>query len=351
MAETFKKPLKVLSLFDGISCGMLALERAGMPVDRYVAYEIDPYAIKISQKNYPQIKQCGNVINADFKQYKDFDLIIGGSPCTYWSVANNNREVTPDGLGGKLFMEYVRALKESKCTYFLYENNYSIHRNIKEYISQMLGVKPILIDSATVSAQSRKRLYWTNIPQTEIKHLNIFLDDIIDSGSAAKEKAYCLTHIQGNTRDFFKKRQSNIIFEPIRIGTIEHSGNQKYDSQPYRVYSIKGKAVSIKANGGGIGAKTGLYLTPVPYGFCDKGKIYNIKGQKIETKFGVFDINLDDGQYIIRKLSVIESERCQTLPDDYTSGVSDTQRCKCIGNGWTVDVISHILGGLKNENY
>ena len=123
--------MKILSLFVGISCGMLALERTGIPVEEYAAYEIDKYAKIISSKNYPQIEQYGDVMTADFTKHKGFDLLMGGSPCTYWSVARLNRETTPDGMGGKLFMEYVRALRESECKWFLYENNYSIHKNIK----------------------------------------------------------------------------------------------------------------------------------------------------------------------------------------------------------------------------
>lgn len=113
---------------------MVALERAGIPVERYVAYEIDKYAVQVSQKNYPDIEHCGDVTKADFTQYEGFDLLIGGSPCTFWSIAKKNREVTPDGIGGQLFMHYVRALKESKCKWFLYENNYSIHKDIKTFI-------------------------------------------------------------------------------------------------------------------------------------------------------------------------------------------------------------------------
>lgn len=161
------RKLKVLSLFDGISCGMVALERAGFEVERYVAYEIDKYAIQVSQKNYPQIEHRGDVFEGDFKEFKGFDLLIGGSPCTFWSIAKNNRETTPDGIGGRMFMQYVRALHESEVPYFLYENNYSIHKNIKAFISEQLGVEPIMINSALVSAQTRKRCYWTNIPGVE----------------------------------------------------------------------------------------------------------------------------------------------------------------------------------------
>lgn len=172
--------MKVLSLFDGISCGMVTLKRAGISVERYAAYEIDKYAIKTSKKNYPQIEHCGNVFDGDFNKYQGFDLLIGGSPCTYWSIAKNHRETTSDGEGFKLFMEYVRALRESKCKYFLYENNYSVHKNIKKEITKKLGVEPIMINSALVSAQQRKRCYWTNIPGiTQPKDKKIFLKDIL----------------------------------------------------------------------------------------------------------------------------------------------------------------------------
>ena len=186
--------MQVLSLFDGISCGMVALERAGIPVERYVAYEIDENAIKVSMHNYPQIEHCGDVTKADFTQYKGFDLLIGGSPCTYWSIAKNGRETTPDGIGGKLFMEFVRALQESECRYFLYENNNSIHQNIKDFISEQLCVQPIMINSALVSAQQRKRCYWTNIPGIcQPENEAILLKDILESGISWQDKSYCMT--------------------------------------------------------------------------------------------------------------------------------------------------------------
>ena len=307
--------MKVLSLFDGISCGMVALERAGIPVERYVAYEIDENAIKVSKHNYPQIEHCGDVTKADFTQYKGFDLLIGGSPCTYWSIAKAGRETTPDGIGGKLFMEYVRALRESDCKYFLYENNNSIHQNIKDFISEQLGVQPIMINSALVSAQQRKRCYWTNIPGVcQPKDKGILLKDILESGVAWQDKSYCMTAgyngaIFWNT---LQRNQRSMIAEPVRI---EQYGN---GGQGQRIYSVRGKSVTLSANGGGQGAKTGLYK-----------------------------IDLPDGDYIIRKLTPVEAERLQTLPDNYTEGISKTQRYKCIGNGWTVDVIAHILKGLK----
>jgi len=206
--------IKVLSLFDGISCGMTALERAGIPVERYAAYEIDKYAIKISEKNYPFIEHCGNVFDGDFTQYKG----IGGSPCTYWSIAKRNRETTCEGEGFKFFMQYVRALKESGCRYFLYENNYSIHKDIKAEISQQLGVEPIMINSALVSAQSRKRCYWTNIPNvTQPDDKGILLKDIIESGMAWQGKTYCLTANYGNAylKNTLERHQRTMIAEPV----------------------------------------------------------------------------------------------------------------------------------------
>ena len=309
--------LRVLSLFDGISCGMVALERAGINVERYDAFEIDKYAIKVSEKNYPQIVHHGDVFGGNFADFKGYDLLLGGSPCTYWSIAKTNREVTPDGIGGKLFMEYVRALRESDCKYFLYENNNSIHQNIKDFISEQLGVSAIMINSALLSAQQRKRCYWTNIPgvcQPEDK--GILLKDILESGISWQGKSYCMTAsydgaVFWNT---MQRSQRSMIAEPIRVGQYGNGG------QGQRIYSVSGKSVTLSANGGGQGAKTGLYK-----------------------------IDLPDGDYIIRKLTPVEAERLQTLPDNYTEGISNTQRYKCIGNGWTVDVIAHILKGIKDN--
>ena len=155
--------MKVLSLFDGISCGMVALERAGIPVERYVAYEIEESAIKISKHNYPQIEHCGDVTTADFTQYQGFDLLIGGSPCQSLSIVQSQTRQHLDGKS-KLFFEFVRAKEEMKPKYFLFENVASMNEESKQAISYCLGCEPIFIDSADFSAQDRPRLYWTNIP-------------------------------------------------------------------------------------------------------------------------------------------------------------------------------------------
>ena len=307
--------MRILSLFDGISCGMVALECAGIQVERYVAYEIDKYAIKISQKNHHKIEHCGNVFDGDFTQYQGFDLLIGGSPCTYWSIAKAHRETTSDGEGFRLFMQYVRALQESKCKYFLYENNYSIHKNINHEITKKLGVEPIMINSALVSAQQRKRCYWTNIPNiTQPKDKGILLKNVLERGVAWQGKSYCLNARYNGAylKNTLERHQRTMIAEPVRIGDIGSN------SQGHRVYSVHGKSVTLSANGGGQGGATGLYK-----------------------------IDLPDGDYIIRKLSPVECERLQTLPDNYTERVSNTQRYKQLGNGWTVDVIAHILRNIK----
>jgi len=218
--------VKVLSLFDGISCGMVALERAEIPVERYVAYEIDKYAIQVSEKNYPKIEHKGNVFDADFAEYKGFDLLIGGSPCTYWSIAKNNRETTPDGMGGQLFMQYVRALRESSCKWFLYENNYSIHKNIKDFISEQLGVDPIMINSALVSAQTRKRCYWTNIPNVEQpEDKGILLEDVIIGGGYGVhgQKSKCLTASYNGAVlwNSLERNQRTMVAMPLKSETKE----------------------------------------------------------------------------------------------------------------------------------
>ena len=287
---------------------------SGFCGEDYSAFEIDKYAISISQKNYPQIRYFGNVFDGDFTQFKGYDLLLGGSPCTYWSIAKQGRETEVGGEGWKLFMEYVRALQESEARWFLYENNHSIHQRIKDAISRVLGVQPIMINSALVSAQTRKRCYWTNIPNiTQPADKGIMLADIIDNAVAWTGKSYCLTanYAGATLKNTLERHQRTLVAEPVRIGDIGST------AQAHRVYSVYGKSIALSTGQGGQGSGTGLYK-----------------------------IDLPDGNYIIRKLSPVECERLQTLPDGYTDCVSNTQRYKCLGNGWTVDVITHILNFL-----
>lgn len=324
-------------MFDGISCGMESLERAGIPVERYVAYEINQHAIKISKKNYPQIEQCGDVTKADFTQYEGFDLLIAGSPCQGFSIAG--KQLNFEDPRSKLYFEFERALKEIKPKYFLLEN-VKMKKEYSDLITKRLGVEPIEINSNLVSAQNRKRMYWTNIPNVTIPNdKGIMLTDII--------------HENDNL---------NIDLEPYKVpfsDTLKILDKEVYegkigyfiqDSQANRVYSIHGKAITLCGEAGGGAAKMGQYLfgclTPDRENKRQCGQRFNT-GDKFYTltainRHGIFI----DGY--IRKLTPIECERLQTLPDNYTEGISEPQRYKCLGNGWTVDVIVHILSELKN---
>jgi DNA (cytosine-5)-methyltransferase 3A len=284
--------MKVLSLFDGISCGMVALERAGIPVERYVAYEIEEDPIKVSKHNYPMIEQKGDVFKAEYTE-GEFDLLIGGSPCTHWSVASagsGKRETTSSGIGWDLFSQYARALKEAKPKYFLYENNYSMSRAIKEAITKELGVEPIYINSSLLSAQNRKRLYWTNIPNiTMPKDKGVMLNDIVNWNE--------------------KK------FRPVGkwvFNTWGKSGKKPKIDMLHDVNSAKSHTVTTKN--------------------CHSMAYY---------------LNEDKTQYC--NLSIRDLEQLQTLPVGYVDNVNIKRAAKekAIGNGWTVDVIAHIFKGLK----
>lgn len=294
--------MKVLSLFDGISCGRLALERAKIPVERYVAYEIDENAIKVSKANWDDIEHCGDVTTADFSLYKGFDAVIGGSPCTWWSIARSSgakhkREVKCSGLGWDLFMCFYRAVKETGAKWFLYENNFSISKDIKQKISEMLGVDFIVIDSAKLSAQHRKRCYWTNIPIKEIIDKNVDLQDILE-------------------KDYDKISPFKVKKTPSRI-RMWNDGKGRIDG------AICCDNITHKHKSGTVTSK--------------QDRNYNA--------------GLIEFEDFCRFLTYTEQERLQTLPDGYTDvGIGGGQRSLAIGNGWTVDVIAHILSGIPEED-
>ena len=395
-------------------------------------------------------------------------LLIGGSPCTHWSIAQTkNRETEASGIGWELFLNYRIARDKYKPDYFLYENNKSMSPAIRTQITAELGVEPVLINSALVSAQNRQRLYWvgrrnpdgtySQVPIEQPEDRGILLRDILETGIAWQEKSSCITATEykgsnpkqtlskhrrtmvaepiivngtksGKARTVdahmgklennlvprinnpnHTKQQYDCIAEPVRIGTIENDAkNQLFDSQQYRVYSPDGKAVTLCGNGGGLGAKTGLYATQVDTdadgilhlgslygqhsrygvfakdgkcptitasmgmggghvpmvptrtdeeGHCQKNpttakQIYEVRDGKISIGNTWYPIKLRDGFYIIRKLTVRECMRLQTVPEEYAFPVSDSQAYKMLGNGWTVDVIAHIMShfdGLTTE--
>ncbi len=310
--------MKILSLFDGISCARVALERAGIPVEAYYASEIDKYAMQISQKNYSDIKQIGSVVDICHGYLEEYppeiDLLIGGSPCQDLSIAKANRKGL-DGERSGLFWEYVRILKEVKPKWFILENVASMPKEAKQIITEALGVEPIMINASLVSAQNRKRLFWTNIPNVTLpEDKGIMLKDILLPESYTEyDKAFSLTasHNGDVLWNSIERSQRTMVWnKPIKVGHFNKGG------QGQRVYSIDGKSVTLSALGGGWGAKTGLYLI----------KDY------------------------ARKLEPIECERLQGLPDNYTDALkSKNERRKTLGNAFNVDVVAHILSFIPKN--
>jgi DNA (cytosine-5)-methyltransferase 3A len=295
----------VLSLFDGISCARVALDRAGIPVKTYYASEVDKFAIAVSTKNYPDIVRLGDV--REVKGLTDIDLLIGGSPCQDLSIAKKGRQGL-DGDRSGLFWEYVRILHETKPRWFILENVASMPKKDRDIITREMGVEPVMFNASLVSAQSRKRLFWTNISFTMPEDRGILLKDILQPDGEVDErivvggKAYCLTANTTETgiRNSVERKHRTLV----KVGHIGTS-----DGQANRVYSPDGKSCTLSANGGGLGAKTGLYQTGGT----------------------------------IRKLTPVECERLQSLPDGYTAGIVMTNRYKCLGNAFNVEVIAHIL--------
>ena len=508
--------VKVLSVFDGMSCGMIAMQLAGVYVESYDAYEIDKYAIKTAQHNFPMIKEHGDVFEADFTQYDGVDFLIGGSPCTYWSIAQTkNRETVASGMGWELFSQYVRALHEAKPKYFIYENNKSMSKDIRASIDKAFGFEAVLINSALVSAQNRQRLYWVgrrnedgtyskvNVEQPTDR--GILLKDILDSAVAWRDKAqtiyanyykggnftspnkqsgkrlmaaepinvtddgksqtlkaqYCKNSVanfccysstygasgvaepinvtadgksqclratcykdgirniianevdkktgvaepvclryerteeakrcrkayeaheikhgynelnelhprpDGKTNTLTTVLKDNQIMEPIPTMPVKEATAKGYteiecgdcvDLSMPNSKTRRGRSMADKAN---CMQTSNDFYQYVAYAteFDDDGKpikaigkdgkeitIYEVKDGKITIKGKQYPIKMKDGYYIIRKLTVSECKRLQTVPEWYEFPVSDSQAYKMLGNGWTCEVIAHILKSLK----
>lgn len=464
--------VKILSLYDGMACGMIAMQLAGVPVESYDAYEIDKYAIKTAQHNFPMIKEHGDVFDADFTQYEGVDFLIGGSPCTYWSIAQTkNRETVASGMGWELFSQYVRALHEAKPKYFIYENNKSMSKDIRASIDKAFGFEAVLINSALVSAQNRQRLYWVgkrnadgtysrvNVEQPADR--GILLKDVLDSAVAMREKAhtidanyykggnftspnkqsgkrlmaaepintdangkaFCVTsrYYKGfgnNPGKCLEKHRDSMIAEPVCL-RYERTEEAKRCRKAYEAHEIKhgynelnelhprpdGKTNTLTTvekdnrvaepvplseremdymvrdhqerrwnfcNRPGEKDKSGCITANihkgVPYNvvaepvrgdaieFDDEGRpikaigkdgkeitIYEVKDGKITIKGKQYPIKLKDGFYIIRKLTVSECKRLQTVPEWYEFPVSNSQAYKMLGNGWTCEVIAHLI--------
>ena len=334
--------MNVLSLFDGISCGQVALKNAGIKVDNYYASEIDKYAIQITQNQHPKTNQLGDIQDWRDWDLPPIDLIMGGSPCQGFSFAG--KQLNFEDSRSKLFFDFVDIVKHYKPKYFLLEN-VKMKKEYQNVITNLLGVEPILINSALVSAQNRNRLYWTNIPNiSQPNDEGILLEDILVSGAVDRYKSHCLDANYfkgGNLKSYFEKHRRQLVFE-----------------------AKNGKNVTI--NMGDIYSPKTFYETRTEFGKQERKRLSKLNGRDTTPRdkkckhyitqphnkancIVTVDSFLNwviDEDYYCRKLTPVECERLQTLPDNYTGGVCNTQRYKALGNGWTVDVIAHIFEGM-----
>lgn len=383
------QPITVLSLFDWMSCWRLALERAWIPVASYYASEIDKYAIQVSKKNYPSIIHIGDVSKCEYrhmsgsKQHQwyyllgepnsdplltnmrrtDIDLLIGGSPCQWFS--NAGKGLNFEDPRSKLFFEFVRILKEAKPRYFLLENVPMKEERIKVINQHLWGIQPMVINSSLVSAQSRERLYRVGkrvgerykmiyIPLPEDKKLtlkDILQDKVAEKYMLSEKLVKWFLNKSSVFRDRFKiaspeekgaclttNNQGSCITQSYILCNINPSGN----GQNWNVYSSEGKSPTLTTNKG-----EWPKILQLPRG-ANKGGIFEQKTPTLSSNSRSYNNLLHDG-YCLRRLTPIECERLQTLPDDYTAGVSNSQRYKMLGNGWTVDVIAHIFREMFHD--
>lgn len=305
--------MRVLSLFDGICCGHLALERAGIKIDSYDAYEIEKNAIKATETNFPDVIQHGDVTKEDFTKYKDkVDIIIFGSPCQGFS--SSGKLLNFNDPRSKLFFEAVRAIKECKPKYFLMEN-VVMKKEWQDIISSYLGVEPIEINSSLVSAQNRRRLYWTNIPNVTLpEDKNITLEDILEDIEFPNPAA-----IRGR-----RLNKATIVGR-----RLDENGHRKdTDKTTPITQCLEVRATNTDKSNCLTTVDKDNVLTPLPIG----------------RHPDAFKNNLPFRYYTTKEMC-----RLQTVPDDFLNMIPDSAARKALGNGWTVDVIAHIFSFLPNE--
>nr|DAD55609.1 MAG TPA: Cytosine specific methyltransferase [Bacteriophage sp.] len=305
--------MRVLSLFDGICCGHLALERAGIKIDSYDAYEIEKNAIKATETNFPDVVEHGDVTIEDFTKYKGkIDLLIGGSPCTNLSMAGNGQGLK--GSQSKLFYEYARAIKEAQPKYFLLEN-VIMKKEWEDIITNILGVEPIEINSSLVSAQNRRRLYWTNIPNVTLpENKNITLEDILEDVEFPNPAA-----IRGR-----RLNKATIVGR-----RLDKNGHRKDTDKTIPIT----QCLEVRATN----TDKSNCLTTV-----DKDNV--LTPLSIGRHPDAFKNNLPFRYYTTKEMC-----RLQTVPDDFLNMIPDSAARKALGNGWTVDVIAHIFSFLPDE--
>jgi len=387
--------MNVFSCFDGASCGQLALTKLGVPISNYYASEIDKYAIQVTQANFPNTIQLGDITKVDISQLPKIDLMMGGSPCQGFSFAG--KQLNFEDPRSKLFFDFIKIRDKLKPRYVLLEN-VRMKKESEDIISDYMGCSPIKINSSLLSAQSRNRLYWfvelvdgnyvpINVNQPQDK--GIVIKDILEElpfgdipnylannwggeprGNKVKSvedpKANCLTAsmYKGQIPTYIKKiipkeNPSTSKDGLIRVGSADLNGHDYLK----RVYSKHGKAPALTANGGGNREPKVGIARIVNRRLDENG---TRKDYQLELPFTkVIELRQDDKSnclttlqkdnvvvkeevYAWRKLTPLECERLQTMPDNYTNHVSNSQRYKMIGNGWTVDVIAHILKGIQH---
>jgi len=381
--------MNVLSLFDGMSCGRIALERLGIEVDNYYASEIDKYAMKVSEANYPDIIQVGDITELDLSTLPKIDLIMGGSPCQGFSFAG--KQLAFDDPRSALFFEFVRCVEELKPKYFLLEN-VNMKKEWLAVITEYMGVEGIKINSALVSAQNRNRWYWTNIPGIEQPDdRGIVLRDILESD--AEEPMY--SNIYGG---FGEKKPREHFDKSVTIransggGSIPNIKLKDFDKNLAKMTTKEGKAYALTASYNGAVAWNSIEkkqrsmiptgkqktisvdkdkkqltikeATKKGYTTIEDGDCFDMTFPKSKTRRGRnmkdksncltaanydymrYEHSDEDKEVYWRKLTPVECERLQTVPDDYTNHVSNTQRYKMLGNGWTIEVITHILKNM-----
>jgi DNA-cytosine methyltransferase len=345
--------INVLSLFDGMSCGQIALEKLGIKVNNYFASEIDKYAIQVTKDNYPNTKHIGDVTQVKESNLPNIDLLIGGSPCQGFSFAG--KQLNFDDPRSKLFFEFVRLLKETKPKYFLLEN-VLMKKEYEQIITDHLGVEPIFINSALVSAQNRKRLYWTNIPNVrEPIDKGITWGDVRERGVNAQNFYYTEKAMQWLGKVSQKKKKTLTVHsDSDKMQMLEASHHKKYSHQRFfgvvdlaedeqAIAAMRGRYLIDGKRQDGKQITKGLTKQYIEFRYDGKTNALTTVGKdNVVVPFTLLN-RIPADEFFFRYITPLECERLQTVPDNYTSCVSNTQRYRMLGNGWTVNVIAHIL--------
>lgn len=336
----------VLSLCDGISCGQVALKRLNIPFEKYYASEIDKHAIKVTQHNHPNTIQLGNLENWQEWdiEWDKISLILSGTPCQDLSIAGNRSGL--NGEKSKLFFSFLDVLKFVKSknpkVKFLFENVASMASQDKDRITECLEVYPVKINSALVSAQNRNRYYWSNLEELrQPLDKGILLNHILESGVCDRDKSYCIDanyYKGGNLKSYFEKGRRQLVFEANNGKKVTIKPDEIFEPKSfYESRTELGKKQRRDA-----GRLTGKDTTPRN----KHSRHYIVQKHEKANCLVTVDSFLNyviDKDYYVRKLTPVECERLQALPDEYTSTISKTQRYKALGNAWTVDVIAHLL--------